>query len=194
MTRDATKPPDLSEWARLIVLANAWRVFVRPLRPDDEAAVKRLLEHVTAEDLRLRFFAAIKDFSHLFLTRLIHLDYAKAMAFIAFDDVTHEPLGVVRLHNDPSRRSGEYAILLRSDLKGHGLGWALMEMMIAYAKETGLAQVRGQVLQVNTIMLTMCRELGFVVRTDPQDRNLCDVTLDLERDALRADGRAAGLR
>ena len=134
---------------------------------------------MTAEDLRLRFFAAIKDFSHAFLVPLTHLDYAHAMAFIAFDETTHEPLGVVRLHADTAHVTGEYAILLRSDLKGHGLGWALMELMIAYAKAVGLKQVCGQVLQRNAVMIKMCREFGFTVRTNTLDRSLCDVTLDL---------------
>ena len=170
---------DSSDWERHLVLQGDWHVFVRPVRPDDEANIKSLLQHVTAEDLRLRFFAAIKDFSHAFLAPLIHFDQAHAMAFIAFDEMTGGSLGVVRIHGAASQEFGEYAVLLRSDLKGHGLGWALMGLMIAYAKAMGLKQVRGQVLQHNVAMLKMCREFGFVVRSDPQDRSLCDVTLDL---------------
>ena len=179
LSRQDVATAALVDWERHLILHGDWRVFVRPVRPDDEANIKNMLEHVTADDLRLRFFAAIKDFSHVFLARLTDLDYAHAMAFIAFDETTHEPLGVVRSHSDATHISGEYAILLRSDLKGHGLGWALMELIIAYAKAVGLTQVRGQVLQRNAVMLKMCRELGFAVRSDPQDRNLCDVTLDL---------------
>ncbi len=164
------------------MLPGEWHVFVRPVWPDDETNIKILLEHVTAEDLRLRFFAAIKDFSPAFLARLTHFDSARAMAFIAFDESTHEPIGVVRIHGDADNISGEYAVLLKSDLKGHGLGWALMELIIAYAKAIGLKQVRGQVLQHNVAMLKMCRELGFIVRFDPQDRSLCDVTLALLND------------
>jgi acetyltransferase len=169
-----------SQWERHLVLHDDWRIFVRPVRPADELLIKSLLEHVTAEDLRLRFFAAIKNFSHLFLARLTDLDYAKAMAFIAFDEITSEPLGVVRVHLDATLESGEYAILLRSDLKGQGLGWALMQMIIEYARAHGLTSIHGQVLQQNSVMLKMCRELGFEVRTDAQDRGLCDVVLHLE--------------
>ncbi|MFZ0237235.1 MAG: hypothetical protein WAL37_07690 [Xanthobacteraceae bacterium] len=39
-------------------------------------------------------------------------------------------LGVVRVHADSEYCIAEYAILVRSDLKGHGLGWLLMELMI----------------------------------------------------------------
>ena len=80
-----------------------------------------------------------------------------------------------------SGETGEYAILLRSDLKGHGLGWALMQMIIEYGKSEGLTQIIGQILQENSVMLKMCRELGFEVKTNPEDLGLCDVTLVLDR-------------
>ncbi|SDM87873.1 acetyltransferase [Afipia sp. GAS231] len=130
--------------------------------------------------MRLRFFDSIKEFSHQFITRLIDLDYARAMAFVAIDETSKEPLGVVRLHADEIHENGEYAILLRSDLKGRGLGWSLMQLIIEYAKSEGLKRISGQILQENTVMLKMCRELGFDIATDPQDRGLRDVTLMLE--------------
>ena len=78
------------------------------------------------------------------------------MAFIAIAEASGKMLGVVRLHDDPSGDAGEFAILVRSRLKGHGLGWLLMKHMIAYAKEKGLKIVRGEVLAENTSMLLMC--------------------------------------
>ena len=169
------------EWERHLVIGDGWKVFARPVRPDDEPLILHLLQHVSKEDLRLRFFDSIKQFSHPFLARLTQLDYARAMAFVAFDETSGDILGVVRVHSDPAGESGEYAILLRSDLKGRGLGWALMKMIIEYGKSEGLTQIIGQVLQENSVMLKMCRELGFEVKTDPEDLGLCDVTLVLDR-------------
>jgi RimJ/RimL family protein N-acetyltransferase len=100
---------------------------------------------------------------------------------VAFDETSGDILGVVRVHRGPTGDNGEYAILLRSDLKGRGLGWALMQMIIEYGKSEGLKRIIGQILQENSVMLKMCRELGFEVKTDPEDLGLCDVTLDLER-------------
>ena len=172
--------PYPSQWERHIVLGDSWRIFVRPIRPDDEDLIRDHLVHVRKEDLRPRFFDSIKEFSHQFITRLIDLDYARAMAFVAIDEATKEPLGVVRLHSDTPHETGEYAILLRSDLKGRGLGWSLMQLIIEYAKSEGLKQISGQILQGNTVMLKMCRELGFETKTDPDDRGLREVTLTLE--------------
>ena len=168
------------KWQRHLVLGDGWRIFVRPIRPDDEFLIRDLLVHVTKEDLRLRFFDSVKEFSHQFIAKLTELDYARAMAFVAIDEANSEMLGVVWLYSDSVHETGEYAILLRSDLKGRGLGWALMQLIIEYAKSEGLKQISGQILQENAVMLKMCRELGFKVKTDAEDRGVCDVTLVLE--------------
>jgi RimJ/RimL family protein N-acetyltransferase len=167
------------KWQRHLVFGDGWRIFARPIRPDDEFLIRDLLVHVTKEDLRLRFFDSIKEFSQPFIAKLTQLDYARAMALVAIDEASSEMLGVVWLYSDPSRETGEYAILLRSDLKGRGLGWALMQLMIEYAKSAGLRRICGQILQENHVMLKMCRELGFKVATDAEDRGVCDVTLVL---------------
>lgn len=168
-----------SQWERRLALKDDWRIFVRPLRPEDEPTIHEFLRHVTQHDLRLRFFAPMKEFTHEFIARLTQLDYARAMAFIAFDEETGEMVGVVRLHSDSVYESGEYAILLRSDLKGRGLGWTLMQLIIDYARSEGLKTISGDVLQENTVMLEMCRQLGFEVKPDPAEPDICDVRLKL---------------
>jgi acetyltransferase len=171
--------PYPSQWQRHIEVKDGWRVFVRPMRPEDEPLIHDLLRHVTPHDLRLRFVAAMKEFSHEFIARLTQLDYARAMALVAFDEATGEVLGVVRIHSDSIYETGEYAILLRSDLKGRGLGWALMQLIIEYAKSEGLKAISGDVLAENTVMLDMCRSLGFEVKQDPVERDMCNVRLPL---------------
>jgi acetyltransferase len=170
--------PYPSQWHRNIEVKDGWRVFVRPIRPEDEPLLHELLKHVTSQDLRLRFFAPMK-ITHEFIARLTQLDYARAMAFVALDEATHELVGVVRFHSDSIYESGEYAILLRSDLKGRGLGWALMQLIIEYARSEGLKTISGDVLQENSIMLEMCRKLGFEIKTDSVDPGICDVRLKL---------------
>jgi acetyltransferase len=127
-------------------------VRVAPVRPEDEDRYRAFFETVSPEDLRLRFFAPVKEFNHAFMARLVQLDYSRAMAFAATDPETGDILGVVRLHADPDHRSGEYAILVQSRLKGVGLGWALMQ-------------------------LAMCEALGFSVRSAPDDDAIAEVTL-----------------
>ena len=178
-TRFAVRPYP-SQWEGQLVLKNGWPIAVRPMRPEDEPAIVRMLERVSAEDRRLRFFHAVKEFSHGFVARLTQLDYARAMAFVALDAVTEEIIGVARLHSNSQYESAEYAVLVQSDLKGNGLGWALMQLLIDYATAEGLKFLCGQVLSENTTMLAMCRELGFDVKADPNDASTALVSLDLK--------------
>jgi acetyltransferase len=111
----------------------------------------------------------VKEFGHTFIARFTQIDYARAMAFIAIEESSGNMLGVVRLHADANYERGEYAVLVRSDLKGRGLGYLLMQMIIEYARAEDLKVIEGQVLAENTAMLAMCRELGFDIAADPGD-------------------------
>jgi RimJ/RimL family protein N-acetyltransferase len=163
---------------RHVTLRDDERVLIRPLKVEDAKLYPDFLAEVTRDDLRLRFFAAMHEVSAELIDKLIHYDPACAMAFIAIDEDTGKMLGVVRLHDDTGGANGEFAILLRSRLKGHGLGWLMMKHMIAYAKTHGLKTVQGQVLADNATMLTMCAELGFDI-ADDDERGVKRVTLPL---------------
>ncbi len=171
--------PYPKEWERRVTLEDGTRIFVRPVRPEDESLYKRFFPRVSKDDMRLRFFGPVKDTGHAFIARLTQIDYGRAMALLAIDEVYGELMGVVRLHCDPDHQTGEYAILLRSDLKGRGLGWSLMEIIIDYARKDGLKRIRGDVLRENTVMLNMCKKLGFDIQDDGGDRNVKIVSLDL---------------
>ena len=183
-TRFAIRPYP-TQWEGKLRLRDGSKVTVRPMRPEDEPAIARFLEEVAPKDVRLRFFHAVKDFSHSFVARLTQLDYARAMAFVALDDETGAVVGAVRLHSDSLYESAEYAILVRSELKGRGVGWSLMKLLIDYAHAEGLKRLVGEVLRENTTMLNVCRELGFSV-TSAEDPAVANVTLDLNHPAAEA--------
>jgi acetyltransferase len=174
--------PYPSEWEKIAEAGSpSSRFRVRPIRPDDERLYEAFFSRVSQPDQRLRFFAPRTELSHHFLARLTQIDYAREMAFIALDDATGELLGVSRFMADPDFENGEYAVLVRSDLKGRGIGWALMEQLIAYARSAGLATIFGYVLRENATMLSMCRELGFEIKADPEDSTLLIATLTLRK-------------
>lgn len=171
--------PYPKEWERRVRLREGTEILVRPVRPEDEPLYGPFFAAVTQQDLRLRFFAPVKEFGHSFIARFTQIDYARAMAFIAIEESSGQMLGVVRLHADANYDSGEYAILVRSDLKGRGLGYLLMQMIIEYARAEGIKSIEAQVLSENSAMLAMCRELGFAITPDPRDPDTCLVKLAL---------------
>ena len=171
--------PYPKEWERRVTLKDGAAIFIRPIRPEDEQLYPSFLARVSPDDLRLRFFGPIKEFGHTFIARFTQLDYARAMAFVAIDEASAEMLGVGRLHANSTYDSAEYAVLVRSDLKGKGVGWLLMQTMIDYARSEGLQTIEGQVLNENTNMLRMCAELGFTISPDPQEAHISAVRLTL---------------
>ncbi|MFD0936954.1 GNAT family N-acetyltransferase, partial [Methylobacterium trifolii] len=173
--------PYPTEWVRTMTLKGR-AIRVRPVRPEDEPLFRAFFAEIDPEDVRLRFFAPVRDFSHAFLARLTQLDYARAIAFVALADAEAGPqtmLGAVRLHADANRDSGEFAILVRSDARGTGLAYALMRLMLDWARFEGILSVEGTVLSENRPMLAVCRRLGFSQVRDPDDAGVVKVRLGL---------------
>ena len=155
------------------------RYSLRPIRPEDEGALVDMLRHSTSDDVRLRFFAAIRRFDHAFAARLTQIDYDREMAFIAMPPGKQEIVGVVRLSADPDKEKAEFAIMVRSDMKGTGLGYRLMQQMIDYARESGFQQVFADVLRENHAMREMAKEFGFAVQQANDETETVMVVLNL---------------
>lgn len=171
--------PYPAEWERHLDLGAIGPTLVRPIRPEDETLYAEFLSHVSSADMRLRFLAPTKQLSHRFIARLTQIDYAREMAFVAIRRSDGALLGIARYFCDPDIVRAEYAILVRSDLKGKGLGWQLMQTLIDHARSIGLKQLHGDVLTDNESMIAMCRELGFAIVADREDPSLKQVVLNL---------------
>jgi acetyltransferase len=171
--------PYPNRWEATAETHTGLRVLIRPIKPTDEALLAAFQTKLSPEDIRFRFLAPRKEFSHKTNARFTQIDYARAMAFVAMSEEQSELLGVARLAADPDYMSAEYAVIVRSDLKGRGLGWALMRHLIRYAESEGLRDLHGDVLAANERMLKMCRGLGFDIAADPEDLTLRKVRLKL---------------
>ena len=173
--------PFPAQWQRTVEITGLGKLVIRPIKPEDEALFATFFDRVTMEDRRLRLFTPSRNLTHGFLARMTQIDYAREIAFVAIDGATAALLGVVRYFADPDYRHAEFAILVRSDLKGLGLGWQLMRHLIDYASAEGLEAITGQVLEENVAMLHMCEELGFKCSRDLQDRGVWKARLELPR-------------
>ena len=165
--------------ASKLTLADGQSIAIRPIRPEDEHLALNFFAKLDPEDIRLRMFGAMKEPSHAFIALLTQIDYAREMAFVALGS-SGALLGVSRFVCEPDRERAEYAVIVRSDLKGHGLGWELMQKLLGFARTEGIKTVEGHVLAENTTMLQMCRDLGFRVMPDPADIALRLVTLSVQ--------------
>ena len=158
------------------------QIVLRPIRPEDEPQHYDLLSHLAPEDIRFRFFSSFHDLPHSQMARYTQIDYDREMAFIATAIDSHgkpETLGVVRAITDPDNERAEFAIVVRSDLKGQGLGSALLDKMIAYCRDRGTGEMVGQVMADNRAMLGLAESRGFRRRRG-ESFDIVDVGLDLQ--------------
>ena len=138
-----------------------------PIRPGDALLYRDFLARTDPEDLRRRFMAVRAHYPDELALRLSQLDYDREIAFVALTSAG-ELAGVSRLACAPDHVSAEYALIVRSDLQGRGLGTALMRLLIDYARADGLERLEGMVLADNRGMLGLIGSLGFEIAPDPE--------------------------
>ncbi len=172
--------PYPAERVERVTLRDGRAVTLRPIRPEDADAHAAFFAKLTPEDVRLRFFAPIRALSPEQIARMTQIDYDREMAIIASREAetgTEETLGVMRIIR--SGEEGEFAIVVRSDAKGGGLGSRLMRAGLAWARDAGIRRVVGDVLAENTPMLGFVRAFGFSVTRSADDPELMVAALDL---------------
>jgi acetyltransferase len=90
-----------------------------------------------------------------------------------------ETLGVARAICDPDNRDAEFGIMVRSDLKGGGLGEILMRKLIAHLRARGTQRLVATVLRENERMLELSRDLGFQMDAQQDDPTAWAIHLPL---------------
>jgi acetyltransferase len=172
-------PKELEETIRL---KDGRELILRPVLPEDEPAFQRAMAKLSPEQIRLRFFTPIKTLTHLQAARFTQIDYDREMALVLAEPTIPgkaEVFGDVRILADPDNERAEYAIMVRHDMTGMGLGSLLMRRIIDYARTRGIGEIFGDVLRENTTMLQTCEKLGFTQTRVPDEPGLVRVVLDL---------------
>jgi acetyltransferase len=175
-------PPYPQKYEELVRLSSGKTFQIRPIKPEDEPALIKNFELLTKEEIRFRFFHAIKEMNHSMAARFTQIDYDREMAFVATD-----PNGtpdwklhaVARLIIDSSGDYAEFALVVNHLVSGQGLGTLLMYRLISYAKKQGLKGLYGDVLKENEVMISICKKVGFTVQTKTEDPNIITCELRL---------------
>ncbi|CNI41318.1 bifunctional acetate--CoA ligase family protein/GNAT family N-acetyltransferase [Yersinia pekkanenii] len=159
------------ELEQTVVLNDGSHCLFRPILPEDEPLLKLFIDQVTKEDLYYRYFNEINEFSHDDLANMTQIDYDREMAFVAVRQKIDGPeiIGVTRAHSDPDNIDAEFAVLVRSDLKGLGLGRELLEKMIQYTRSHGLTRLTAVTMPNNRGMIGLAKKLGFSIDVQMED-------------------------
>jgi acetyltransferase len=87
---------------------------------------------------------------------------------------------VVRALSDPDNEEAEFGVIVRSELKGGGLGLLLMRKLIDYLRSQGTARLVAHVLDQNDRMLKLANALGFKeITQERHDDGTTRITLPL---------------
>ena len=151
---------------------------IRPIRPEDAAAHAGFFTRLSPEDIRYRFFSAMRELSPEQIARMTQVDYDREMAFVAVRE-NGDTVGVSRLVCEPGGESGEFAVIVQADMKGRGLARRLMQRLIDWGRAQGMAEIDGQVLANNAPMLAFVRRLGFEVHRMKGEDDVVEARLAL---------------
>ena len=137
------------------------QLSVRPATEADEPALAAFFDKVSDDDRRFRFFAAAKHVSHEQLDPLIHADHFQSESFLAFNSANDDLVASALLACDKEMDTGEIAVSIRSDYKGQGVGWALLDFIGREAQVRGLRRVIAIESRGNHGAIELEREKGF---------------------------------
>ena len=164
-------PKELEE---LIPVGDGREVLLRPIVPEDEPSLQTAFTKLTAEEVRLRFFAPKKTLSHFAAVRFTQIDYRREMALVAIVEQASGPIqvGVARYFINPDKSGCEFAIVVSDRIQHQGIGTRLMKALMEAARDHGLTRIEGTVLRENASMLMLMKELGFAQSRSTEDPEL----------------------
>lgn len=162
------KPVGFQQPAETIQLADGRRLVLRPLRADDLDALRRAFLRLTPEEVEYRFFYRSRELPASVTAQVRGLDPARETAFVLDDG--HEIRAVADLHVDAAdAHEAEFGLIVGHTIAGHGVGWKLMQRLLAEARRRDIGALHGSVRADNARMLNLCRDLGATVTSDADD-------------------------
>jgi acetyltransferase len=146
-------------------------IILRSITSADKRIEKELIDGLSIESSRYRFFHVLKEASEDMIDKFCDIDFKNEIAIIAeyISNDKKQNVGVVRLFIDPGLKTGEFAILVADKFQHSGLGTKFMETLIDIGREKGLKSIYGTVLADNNKMLTLMKECGFIIGPNSDD-------------------------
>jgi acyl-CoA hydrolase len=181
--------PYPAQYEETITLADRTKVFVRPIRPDDEPLMREMFYSFSERTRYLRYHAALKSMPHNKLQVFCTVDYDTEMALIGLVGAPGEEqvVGVARYMTDAARESAEVAFTVRDDYQRKGLGTYFLNRLVTIARASGVRTFHAYVLMENSGMLKIFHRSGLIVETSTEV-DVVRATMKLPQDGPAAAG------
>jgi GNAT superfamily N-acetyltransferase len=165
--RDLPTPRTPAVTSRETTIRTGDRILIRPIEPHDKDGLLEGLHQMTPESRRLRFFSPMPELSAAQLRYLTEVDHRNHEALVALDADTEEGIAVARfIRSATEPTAAEVAVAVLDTWHGRGVGTALLEALVARAREEGVERFTASVLAENSPLLDRLRELGNVTVVD----------------------------
>lgn len=168
-------------------LAEGFRVWFRPIRPDDVERLQAFHRRLSPESQRMRFFSPLRELSRGLAKKLTHVDFGKRVAIVVCYPGDDAIRGVARYEVRRGGKTAEIAFVLEDALQGKGVGKIMLHLLARYARFAGITTLVADVLPENRHMLAMFERCDFP-RTTVWTPESVTVTMDIEH------GCATGVR
>lgn len=169
----------LPQWSAQLETRGGLKLNVRSAAQDDEDELIRFLGEASPEDLRYRFLSAVGKPGHALAEPLVDVDHQRTEDLLAFDDRDGRLVATAMIASDEKMEDAEVAIMVRSDLKGRGVGWSMLNHSCDYARARGFQKIHSVELADNRGAIAVERDMGFTARACPDDPTLTIVSKSL---------------
>jgi GNAT superfamily N-acetyltransferase len=163
----------------IVTLRDGSRLSIRPIRPDDKAALLQGFEQLSAESRHRRFLVATEELSPELLAYLTEVDHVDHEALVAEGADSGEPVGVaryVRVVDQPD--TAEVAVTVVDRWQHKGVASELLLRLGRRAVQNGIRHFTGTCFASNADALELIRAVP-ATRVHATDNGLVEVTVDL---------------
>ena len=177
-TADQTAPPMLPAWAARTVTRDGLNLNIRPACADDEQTLVNFFNQLDPQDLRFRFLSAMKGVSPRFAHALVDIDHTQTENLLAFDD-QNQLVATTMIAAPQGADDAEVAVAVRSDFKGHGVGWSMLDQACDYARSRRFKNLHSVQMSDDRAAIGLEQEMGFRAQPCPDDMSLTILSKNL---------------
>lgn len=165
---------------RTVGLKDGAVVLLRPARTGDALALQDLFYRMPPQDVYTRFFRHLTTLPLSTAEHLTSVSFEDEVTFLAVvgDWGSEQIVGTASYFLDRVSGSADVAFMVDPSYKGLGLGAALQERLIEYARSQGVRAFTADVLAENTAMLRLFRTSELEMGTHTS-RGVTEVVLTL---------------
>ncbi len=153
---------------------------IRPLLPTDRDAYVKLLDRLSPQSRRLRFFSPARLTDRL-IEYLLDIDFMNHFAWVVLDRSTTPPKGCaiarfIRSETDVHRAEAAFAVI--DELQGKGIGTIMLGALGVAASSVGITTLTAEVLDENAAMRRVFQKVEAT--WERIDRDVAHATMSVE--------------